>query len=47
MSIALNGLPNADKNTETVKTNVSQAVVNVLKRLRHFDGEENEKPKRK
>ena len=47
MSIVLNCLPDADKNIETVKTNVSQAVVNVLKRLRHVDGEEKEKPKRK
>ena len=37
----------ADKNIETVKTNVSQAVVNVLKRFRRVDGEEKEKPKRK
>ena len=47
MSIVLNRLSDADKNVETVKTNVSQAVVNVLKRLRHVDGEEKEKPKRK
>ena len=47
VSIVLNRLPDADKNIETVKTNVSQAVVNVLKRLRRVDGEEKEKPKRK
>ena len=47
MSIVLNRLQDADKNIETVKTNVSQAVVNVLKRLRRVDGEEKEKPKRK
>ena len=47
MSIVLNRLPDADKNIETVKTNVSQAVVNVLKRLRRVDGEKKEKPKRK
>ena len=34
----------ADKNIETIKTN---AVVNVLKRLRRVDGEEKEKLKRK
>ena len=39
VSIVLNRLPEADKNIETVKTNVSQAVVNVLKRLRRVDGE--------
>ena len=47
MSIVLNRLPDADKNIETVKTIVSQALVNVLKRLRRVDGEEKEKPKRK
>ena len=47
MSIVLSRLPDADKNIETVKANVSQAVVNVFKRLRHVDGEELEKPKRK
>ena len=40
VSIVLNRLPDADKNIETVKTNVSQAVVNVLKRLLRVDGEE-------
>ena len=39
MSIVLNRLPDADKSIETVKTNVSQAVVNVHKRLRRVDGE--------
>ena len=47
MSIVLNRVPDADKNIETVNTNVSQAVVNVLKRLRRVDGEEKEKSKRK
>ena len=47
VSIVLNRLPDADKNIKTVKTNVSQAVVNVLKRLRRVDDEEKEKPKRK
>ena len=47
MSIVLNRLPDADKNNETVKANISQAVVNVIKRLRCVDGEEKEKPKRK
>ena len=47
VSIVLNRLPDADKNIETVKTNVSRAVLNVLKRLRRVDGEEKEKPKRK
>ena len=45
--MVLNRLPDADKNNETVKTNVSQAVVNVLKRLRRVDGEEKEKAKKK
>ena len=39
VSIVLNRLPDADKSIETVKTNVSQAVVNVHKRLRRVDGE--------
>ena len=47
MSIFLNRLSDADKNIETVKTKFSQAVVHVLKRLRHVDGEEKKKPKRK
>ena len=47
VSIVLNRFPDADKNIETVKTNVSQAVVNVLKRLRRVDGEDKEKQKRK
>ena len=47
VSIVLNRLPDADKNIKTVKTNVSQAVGNVLKRLRRIDGEEKEKSKRK
>ena len=47
VSIVLNRLPDSDKNIKTVKTNVSQAVVNVLKRLRRVDDEEKEKPKRK
>ena len=47
VSIVLNRLPDSDKNIEIVKTNVSQAVVNVLKRLRRVDGEEKEKRKRK
>ena len=45
MSTVINRLPDADKNIETVKTNVSQAVVNVLKRLRRVDEEEKGKPK--
>ena len=45
MSIVINRLPDADKNIGTVKTNVSQAVVNVLKRLRRVDDEEKGKPK--
>ena len=44
VSIVLNRLPDADKNIKTIKTN---AVVNVLRRLRRVDGEEKEKPKRK
>ena len=47
VNIILNRLPDADKNVETVHTNVSQAVVNVLKTLRRGHGEEKEKPKRK
>ena len=47
MSIFVNRLPDADKNIETVKTNVIEAVVDVFKRLRHVDAEEKEKPKRK
>ena len=47
VSVVLNRLPDADKSIETVKSKVSQAVVNVLKRLRRVDGEEKEKPKRK
>ena len=47
MSIVLNRLPDADKSILTVKTNVSQTVVNVLKILRRVVGEEKEMPKRK
>ena len=46
VSIVLNRSPDADKNIEAVKTNVSQAVVNVLKRLHRVDFEEKENPKR-
>ena len=44
VSIVLNHFPDADKNIENIKTN---AVVNVLKRLRRVDGKEKKKPKRK
>ena len=37
MSIVLNRLLDADKNIKIVKTNVSQPVVNILKRLRRVD----------